>query len=230
MAELKLSLVIPAYNEGENIEHVVEGIVSEFRISGKPFQIIVVDNGSTDHTPKVLESLGSKHPELTVARVFPNRGYGNGILEGLKHATGDFVGWMHADLQLNPADVVRISQKLEESGADFAKGVRKDRFESRFRNLQSSAYNIVFAALFGRGYDDVNGTPKIFKRELLDELQLSSEDWFLDPEIMIKLIRSGREIVTSDVIWRSRKKGSSKVSIFAPLGFVKKLLVYKFFA
>lgn len=228
MAELKLSLVIPAYNEGENIGQVVEGLIGEFRKGGTSFRLIVVDNGSTDNTAAVLSRLAPRYPELLVGRVFPNRGYGNGILEGLKFAEGRYVGWMHADLQINPADVVAVAKKLETTGADFAKGVRKERFESKFRNLQSDMYNKVFAIFFGGGHADVNGTPKIFKRELLEELRLTSTDWFIDPEIMIKLTRSGKTIVTSDVTWKNRKKGSSKVSLLTPLGFVRKMLIYKF--
>lgn len=228
MAELKLSLVIPAYNEGENIGQVVEGLIGEFRKGSVPFQLIVVDNGSTDDTSTVLSGLTSRYSELLTKKVFPNRGYGNGILEGLKLADGHFVGWMHADLQINPADVVGVLKKLETTEADFAKGVRRERFESRFRNIQSDVYNAVFALLFGRGHADVNGTPKIFRKDLLGELNLSSQDWFLDPEIMIKLTRSGKTIVTSDVTWKNRKKGSSKVSLLTPLGFVRKMLIYKF--
>lgn len=228
MAELKLSLVIPAYNEGENIGQVVEGLIGEFRKGGTSFRLIVVDNGSTDNTFAELSDLVPRYSELLTKKVFPNRGYGNGILEGLKLAEGRFVGWMHADLQINPADVVAVAKKLETTGADFAKGVRKERFESKFRNLQSDMYNKVFAIFFGGGHADVNGTPKIFKRELLEELRLTSTDWFIDPEIMIKLTRSGRTIVTSDVTWKNRKKGSSKVSLLTPLGFVRKMLIYKF--
>lgn len=223
----KLSLVIPAYNEADSIEMVVAGLVEEFRKAQQPLELIVVNNGSTDETPRILTDVRRAYAEVKVVDVFPNRGYGNGILEGLKVASGYYAGWMHADLQIDPRDVVKVFRDLEVSGADLAKGVRKDRFESKFRNFQSAVYNAIFALLFGGTHSDVNGTPKLLKRELLSELRLVSRDWFLDPEIIIKLIRSGKKIVGRDIVWRSRKKGNSKVSILTPLGFIWKMFVFK---
>lgn len=223
----KLSLVIPAYNEAENIRVVVEGLVEEFRKTRQPLELIIVNNGSTDDTPRILTGVRSVYPEVKVVDVFPNLGYGNGILEGLKAASGYYAGWMHADWQISPEDAVKVFQDIEAGGADLAKGVRKDRFESKFRNFQSAVYNAIFSLLFGGGLSDVNGTPKFFKRELLNELRLVSRDWFLDPEIIIKLIYAGGKIVERDVVWRSRKKGNSKVSILTPLGFIWKMVIFK---
>lgn len=224
----KLSLVVPAYNEAESIGGVISGLAEEFRKAVQPLELIVVNNGSTDETPRILTDVRRVYVEVRVVDIFPNRGYGNGILEGLKVASGYYVGWMHADWQVSPQDALRVFRDLEASGADFVKGVRKDRFESKFRNFQSAVYNAIFALLFGRGHPDVNGTPKFFKRELLCDLRLTSRDWFLDPEIVIKLIHSGKKIVGRDIVWRSRKKGNSKVSILTPFGFIWKMIVFKF--
>ncbi len=228
MADIrKLSLVIPAYNEAENIGTVVAGLVEEFRKARQPLELIVVNNGSTDETPRILVDVRRAYAEVKIVDIFTNRGYGNGILEGLKVASGHYAGWMHADWQISPEDVVKVFRDFESSGADLAKGVRKDRFESKFRNFQSAVYNAFFALLFGGKYLDVNGTPKLFKLELLSELGLVSRDWFLDPEIIIKMIHSGKKIVERDIVWRSRKKGNSKVSILTPFGFIWKMLIFK---
>lgn len=223
----KLSLVIPAYNEADNIKMLVAGLVEEFRKARRPLELIVVNNGSTDETSRILTEVRRAYAEVKVVDVFSNRGYGNGVLEGLKVASGYYVGWMHADLQISPGDVVKIFGDLETSGADLAKGVRKDRFESKFRNFQSAVYNAIFALFFGGMHPDVNGTPKLFKLELLSELRLVSRDWFLDPEIIIKLIHYGKKIVGRDIVWRGRKKGNSKVSILTPLGFIWKMIIFK---
>lgn len=226
-ATQKLSLVIPAYNEAGSIGMVVMGLVEEFRKASQPLELIVVNNGSTDETSHILLDLRRVYPEVRTVDVFPNRGYGNGVLEGLKVASGYYAGWMHADLQVDPRDVLKIFLDLETSGADLAKGVRQHRFESKFRNFQSAVYNAIFALFFGGRHADVNGTPKVFKRELLSELHLVSRDWFLDPEIIIKLIHSGKKIVERDIVWRSRKRGNSKVSILTPLGFIWKMIIFK---
>lgn len=224
---MKLSLVIPAYNEAKNIGAVITGLAAALRKIGDPFEIVAVDNGSTDETEKVLKELSRQIPELVSARIFPNEGYGNGILAGLAVAQGNVLGWMHADNQVSPTDVLLIYQNLNRKNLDFCKAVRVDRDEHWMRIIQSRAYNIFFRLLFGGVLRDINGTPKLFKRELYEGLNLRSRDWFIDPEIVIKALRRGAKIGEVEVKWSMRPGGSSHVSFGAWLQFVKNLIKYK---
>lgn len=224
---MKFSLIIPAYNEEENIGIVVTNLVVALRTSGNPFEIVVVDNGSTDGTSGVLESICREIPEVRTTRVFSNQGYGNGILAGLRVAEGQTLGWMHADNQVSPTDVLLIYQNLNRKNLDFCKAVRVDRDEHWMRIIQSRVYNIFFRLLFGGALRDINGTPKFFKRELYEGLNLHSRDWFLDPEIVIKALRRGAKIGEVEVKWGMRPGGSSHVSSGAWLQFVKNLIKYK---
>src|SRR6185312_6890896 len=100
-----LSLVIPCYNEAANLPLLLERCG---KLSANPdTEIILVDNGSTDATPAVLENLLPEFPRCRSVRVQKNQGYGFGILSGLAAAEGDILGWTHADLQTDPMDSQR---------------------------------------------------------------------------------------------------------------------------
>ena len=224
---MKFSLVIPAYNEAENIGAVVKNLAAALRTSGDIFEIVAVDNGSTDDTPAELQKLEQEIPELRITRVFPNQGYGNGILAGLQVAKGSILGWMHADNQVLPEDVVRVYRKLKDGDLDFCKAVRTNRDEHWVRVVQSGIYNEFFRLLFGGNLRDINGTPKLFRRELYEGLSLHSRDWFLDPEIVIKALHRGANIGEVEIRWNMRPGGSSHVSSGTWLQFVKNMIKYK---
>lgn len=224
---MELSLVIPAYNEAENIGAVVRNLAAALRNSRDRFEIIVVNNGSQDNTSAVLKRLQGEIPELRTADVFPNQGYGNGVLAGLAVAEGNILGWMHADNQVSPADVLLMYKNLKNRNLDFCKAVRVDRDEHWMRIIQSQVYNTFFRLLFGGKLRDINGTPKIFKRTLGEKLNLISRDWFLDPEIVIKALRRGANIGEVEIKWSIRPGGSSHVSSGTWIQFVKNMIKYK---
>lgn len=224
---MEFSLVIPAYNEEENIGTVVTNLAVALRTSGDLFEIIAVDNGSTDGTSAKLEKLKQQIPELKTTKVFLNQGYGHGILTGLAIAQGDILGWMHADNQVSVEDVLRMYKEMKDGELDFCKAVRTNRDEHWIRIAQSKVYNTFFRVLFGGKLRDINGTPKLFRKELYQELNICSRDWFIDPEIVIKALRSGANIGEVDIRWRMRPGGSSHVSTGTWLQFVRNLVKYK---
>lgn len=226
---MKFSLVIPAYNEGATIESVVRDVVRVLRRDKLDFEVVVVDNGSTDNTADILAALKKEIAEVKTVKIFPNRGYGNGFLTGLSNSSGEILGWMHADSQANPERIPAMYNKLLLEDLDLCKAARVERKESFFRIVQSKVYNTFFRLLFGGHYRDINGSPKIFKRVFYEQLNLSSRDWFLDPELMIKAMRMGSKIGEVEIIWDSRAGGSSHVSLFTAFEFVKNMLLYKFF-
>ena len=225
----KFSLAIPAYNEGESIGFVVRGVVEAVRKVQPDFEIVVVDNGSTDNTAGILDSLKKEIPEVKTIKITLNKGYGGGILTGLSNCSGEVLGFMHADSQVDPERIPDIYNKLIHANLDFCKSVRVKRKESIFRITQSIIYNALFRLLFGGNYRDINGTPKIFRRNFYERLNLFSRDWFLDPEIMIKAMKMGGKIGEVEIIWDPRKGGPSHVSLFTAFEFVKNMFLYKFF-
>ncbi len=226
---MKFSLVIPAYNEEESIGAAVRGLRDALGRVEHSFEIIVVNNGSTDGTPRVLEELRADVPELAVVRVDVNRGYGNGVIAGLREAQGEILGWVDADNQVAPEDVAAVYREILHGGADLVKAVRTTRRESRFRRLQSVVYNAIFRILFGGRYRDINAKPKMFRRSLWESLHVTSLDFFIDAEVMIRVIRARRQIREVEVSWAARTSGRSSVQPSAAVEFLKNLLRYKFF-
>jgi len=226
---MKFSLVILAYNEGVSIGNVVRSVTPVIRKMEPSFELVVVNNGSTDNTVEVLENLRKEVPELKAVKVFPNQGYGNGVLVGWENSSGEVLGFMHADGQADLDSIPALYGKLISENLDFCKTVRIERKEPPFRIIQSVIYNNLFRLLFGGRYRDINGTPKIFRRSFYEKLKLSSRDWFLDPEIMLKAMRMKTKIGEVEISWDSRKGGPSHVSLLTALEFIKNMFVYKFF-
>jgi glycosyltransferase involved in cell wall biosynthesis len=99
-AHPELSVVLPCYNEGKGLEQLLDGYAAV--IGGLPAEIILVDNGSSDDTPERLAELLPRYPFARGFRVLANKGYGDGIMQGLRAARGTFLAWSHADLQCPP--------------------------------------------------------------------------------------------------------------------------------
>lgn len=229
MQSISLSLVVPAYNEADRLSDVVSALTEELRRAALIYELILVDNGSHDSTGAIARTLASQNPNIRVVTIEHNEGYGAGVLAGLAKAKGDIVGWMHADGQVKPADVVRLYRRMESGEYAMAKAVRIERDESRWRRLQSRAYNWLFRVLFGIPYRDINGTPKLLKREACEESRLVSKDWFLDPESVIKIVRRKLPLAEEEIHWNHRAGGASKVHLFTSLEFLRNMVLYRLY-
>ena len=159
-----------------------------------------------------------------------NRGFGWGVLVGLGAARGRFVGYLGSDGQILPEDVVRAFWAVQPfpQGKVVTKVRRVTRGDGPIRWLVTTIYNRLFWVLFGALTDDVNGTPKFFLREDLATLDLGSEDWFLDAEVMIKAKRLGWKLVEVPVDFLPRTRGRSSVRFKTLFEFLKNLLRWRF--
>lgn len=219
-----LSLAIPFYNEEPNVQSVLKDLVSELDSEGISFEILAVDNGSCDATQKRIQEMHEQDPRIKPVTIAKNLGYGHGILEGLRHAQGEIIGYAWGDGQVIARDVRKIFRTLVDSGADLSKAHRVKRHDGLFRLIQTRLYAICFLFLFGPGFKDPNGCPKLFRRGLYERAGFTSTDWLLDPEILIKARLQGARIVNVPVVFNKRKRGISKVRWFTSLGFFLGLL------
>lgn len=221
-------MIVPAYNEGSGIRGVIEELVHELKKTGVLFEVIVVNNGSTDNTTSILDQLREHTQELVVVRVFPNQGFGNGILTGMAHARGNVLGWMPGDGQLDAKDLVVAYFYLKNRRLDVVKGVRTVRNDNFFRFWQSKIYNFLFRILFTVPYSDINAPPKLFTRTVYEALALASKDWFLDAELILRAHTVGYLIGEACLPGQQRKWGRSKVVRFLTVcEFIKNMLKYK---
>lgn len=228
--EPELTFVMPCYNEADVVGYTVPQLADAFRRAGHDIILVCVDNGSTDGTGKVLEEIASRGYRVEIVRVDVNQGYGFGILSGLKHAKTPWVGMIPADGQVDAEDVVRLFEAVRVSkSAVVGKVRRRFRMDGVIRKIVSVAYNLMVWMLWPRlGSIDVNGSPKILPRKVLDLMKLESKRWFLDPELMIKAHRLGVRCLEVNVFARMRSNGLSHVRPAACWEFFRILLHYRF--
>ena len=228
---INLSLVIPCYNEGQNIEKLfnkIEGLLNR----SSNIEIIIVDNGSTDNTEiNVLNSKLYKESKIKVINIEENKGYGHGIMSGVKIASGEFVGWCHADLQTDPEDVYNAFIEFKKdlsSGKAIIKGLRIK------RNLLDSFFTVgmsIFASLiFQRIINDINAQPKIFPKNFIKFMQDYPYDFSLDLYLLIIAKINNYKILNFEVEFKNRLYGEAigGGSILGKLKLTIRTIIYIF--
>ena len=194
---MNLSVIIPCYNEAENIPLILQ----RFAECIKPgVEVVLVNNGSSDDSKTILDQL---LPEYSFARVVDvpiNQGYGYGILEGLKTAKSDYIGWTHADMQTDPKDVIKAFDIINEKQRDdlYVKGNRKNRpLADRFFTFGMGVYETL---LLHRKMYDINAQPNIFPRSFFEQWENPPYDFALDLYAVYMADVKGLEIIRFDVL------------------------------
>ena len=174
---MKFSLVIPCYNEAANLPLLLERC-KKLAIHSD-VEIIFVDNGSTDNSSEVLTELLSKYPTCRSVHVKENNGYGLGILTGLRAATGDILGWTHADMQTDPLDALQGLKLFERYGLNiFVKGKRYGRpLADVFFTAGMSVFETI---IMKKHMVDINAQPTMFSRAFFNTWQEPPHDFSLD--------------------------------------------------
>ena len=229
-AEPELSLVIPCYNEEACLGITIPPLAQAFEKAEVPVEIVLVDNGSRDRTAEVIDGLIARGLPVAKATVPVNRGQGLGVLTGMRAARGRYIGYLCADGQVAPESVLLIYRALKAAGpCTLAKARRRFRQDSWIRKVVSIGYNAMMLALFpGMPSLDVNGNPKIVPAEVLHAFDLTSEDWFLDAEMMLKAHYLHLMVLEIDVPGYLRKAGRSNVRMRTVMEFFRNIAVYRF--
>lgn len=208
-----LTLAIPAYNEEENIGFILENTILNARKYLSDFEIVVIDDGSTDKTGIIADSFAKKNNLVRVIHQ-KNKGYGEAMLRGILEAKKDFVAYLAADGQFLVEDMKYCLPFMKE--ADLILGMRGSRADySVYRLILSYAYLIILRILFGISYQDVNWL-NIWNTKKVQKLNINSRGVFLLAEIVIKFKKKGYIIVEAPSFYRSRiggKEKNSKLSI-----------------
>ena len=206
-----LGLSIPLYDEGADCERVITELDDALTLAGIPHTLHLVDNGSTDATPGIVNRLAAMRPTCKALHLTPNAGYGGGILAGLRSLRTDIVGWTWGDGQVGPEVVVACYQALVDGDHDLAKAHRTVRQDGLQRLAVTRTYNALMRLAFQVPMADVNGCPKLLRRPVFDALAPVSTDWFLDPEVVLKACEQGRSWVEVPAVMQPRSGGASKV-------------------
>lgn len=176
---MKLSIVVPCYDEAKNIPLILKRFQKV--IHRDDIEVILVDNGSTDHTQEVLEKLLPKYPFARSIHIKVNQGYGYGIVRGLQECRGQFIGWTHADMQTDPADLLKalhIIEKNKNHESLFIKGNRTGR--PLFDQFFTTGMSIFETIYLGERLYDVNAQPNVFSKTFFDTWKNPPKDFALD--------------------------------------------------
>jgi glycosyltransferase involved in cell wall biosynthesis len=220
-----LSLVIPVYNEAENLEGLYQELSSAIEKLARSVEIIFVDDGSNDKSWPVLRSLQKRDARVKLIRLRKNFGQTAALSAGFDYATGDIVISLDADLQNDPNDIPLLIQKMEE-GYDIVSGWRKDRKDKWLsRRLPSAIANWLISGTTQVKLHDYGCTLKAFRRDVVKNVKLYGELHRFIPAIASHM---GVAIAEVEVNHRPRRHGKSKYSIFRFTRVILDLLTVKF--
>jgi dolichol-phosphate mannosyltransferase len=217
-AGMKLSLVIPAYNEEETLTETVEGIVSTLTREGIDHEVIVVDDSSTDGTATVVERIAAKHPQVRCLPSPYEKGFGFAVRAGLEAFEGDAVAIVMADGSDSPEDIVSYQRLLEEGyecafGSRFVHGATVLDYP-RSKLIMNRIVNFGIRVLFRHGYNDTTNAFKAYRREVIENVQpFLSHHFNLTVELPLKAIVRGYSYGIVPISWTNRKAGTSKLRL-----------------
>ncbi len=163
-------MVIPAYNEQENVEALLSRVGSALASTGKPFEVVIVDDGSTDQTPQLLDQALAKYAWLRVLRLRGNHGQSAAFDAGFKAAQGEVIATIDADLQNDPEEIPRLLPLLD--GTDMIAGWRQKRNDTWLRRMQSKIANNIRNWISQETIHDSACSLKLYRRHCLEGLQL----------------------------------------------------------
>ncbi|QDU57235.1 glycosyltransferase [Aeoliella mucimassa] len=206
-----ISLVLPAWNESEALPRAVEEADKALRSVADEYEILVVNDGSTDGTAECLENLASEYPALRAIHHEQNRGYGAALRTGFAAARCDLVMFTDADVQFDLSEVRRFVVLAEDY--DIVCGYRIDRKDSPLRCFYSRGYNLLVRTLIGTSVRDIDCAFKMFRREKLQQLEITTDGFLVNTELLTGARQRGFSVVEVGVTHRPRCEGQSTVSV-----------------
>ena len=204
-----ISIVLPAYNEEDNIKTAVTRCVAVLEKLGLPHEIIVVDDGSRDQTSGICRDLVEKNRCVRFVQFERNRGYGVALRSGFLEAKYNLVFYTDSDNQFDVSELKYLLPIID--SYDLVVGFRIYRYDRPLRLFLSWGYNMLIRLLFRIRLHDIDCSFKLFRREIFDAMNLSSDDFFIDTEIMLKAKRLGYRINEVGVRHYPRVAGATTV-------------------
>jgi len=238
MSSDSISFIIPVYNEAANIRNAIQSVMAEFPKIFPDFEIIVVESGSTDNSLRIIQEEAEKNENIVVVHQERKEGMGSALREGYRLCTKEWICHLEADLPFDFNDVAIASQYFDHY--DFVRGYRtgKDgRSSSWFysKNLLKTivrmafhhGYNFLIYRLFNVDIHDINFSFKLTRNVFIKKLDLRTNGWFIDTELVLELKKAGARCKEIPVKYSVRNGGHSSVTAVSPLPMIKDALKYR---
>ena len=204
----ELSYFFPAHNEAANLRGLVEEALATLPRLADRFEIVIVNDGSRDDTPKIADELAAAHPEVRAVHHPTNLGYGAALRSGFAAARLAHLVFTDGDRQFRVADIGRLIERFRAGDVDVVVGYRIKRADPFVRTLYARIYRLANRVWFGLQVRDVDCAMKLFARESLEGVNVESGGAFFSAELLIKLRARGRRIAEVGVPHYPRTAGS----------------------
>ncbi|MGH7933867.1 MAG: glycosyltransferase family 2 protein [Candidatus Binataceae bacterium] len=192
-----ITVFLPAHNEEANIERVANGFCAELPKLADSYEVVVVDDGSRDNTGEIADRMAAANPRVKVIHHGVNRGYGAAVISGIRAASEPYVLLADGDGQFDPADVVVLVARMP--GYDAVIGRRVRRADHLMRRINGKAWTMLARMLFGLKVSDMDCGFKLFRREILDGIELHANGALISTELLARLAGRGAKICEVDV-------------------------------
>ncbi len=206
--KIDISVFFPAYNEGENIERLTRRTVETLKRCANRWEVIIVDDGSSDNTPEVAGRLETEIPGVRYIRHKVNRGYGGAVKTGLREARLSWIFFTDGDGQFDTAELELLLPAVAE--ADFIAGYRLNRQDNFMRKLNAWAWGMLVRSIFGLHgkVRDIDCAFKLFKRRVVDECEFKSEGAMISTELLARARKLGYRFKEQGVHHLARTAGT----------------------
>ncbi|HLA16767.1 MAG TPA: glycosyltransferase family 2 protein [Candidatus Limnocylindrales bacterium] len=216
----RLSYFFPAHDEEANLEGLVNEALAALPALADVYEIVIVDDGSTDDTRGIADRLAGVHPDVVRVIHHPtNLGYGAALRSGFRAARHDLVCFTDGDRQFRVADLALLLQRLAAADApDVVVGYRLRRADPALRTIYANLYRLANRFFYDLRVRDVDCACKVFRRPSLDGIRVSSGGAFFSAELLVKLLAAGRSVVEVGVPHHPRTAGSASGARLSVVG------------
>jgi glycosyltransferase involved in cell wall biosynthesis len=229
----RISVIILAYRSGDSIRDFIKSMVQSLDKNEPDWEIILVGNhfaDDGDSTPGIVSEIAQNHPRIRAVTRVKKGMMGWDMKSGMEVAIGRTIAVIDGDGQMPFENVIDVYKKLRDEGLDLAKTFRTTRGDGLYRKTISLVYNIIFNILFpGLNIRDINSKPKIMTREVYDRMELKSNGWFIDAEIMIQALRMNLKTGEIPTVFHRIDYRPSFIKLNSVWEFFVNLLWYRFF-
>lgn len=204
-APVSITVFLPCYNEQENVARVAESAVSVLEGIGADYEIIIVDDGSADETPRIADELAAGHDRIRVVHHRSNFGYGAALQSGFRAASKDLVFYTDGDGQFDLQEMPALLPLMAD--CDVVSCYRMNRQDNAIRKLAGRLWTRLTDVIFSMKLRDVDCAFKLYKREIFDHIKMESTGALIDTEILARLSRRGYRITQKGVHHYPRTAG-----------------------